>query len=231
MVFQEPMTALDPVFTIGTQIAETIVSHERVSFAQARIRALELLELVQIPSAVRRLDAYPHELSGGLRQRAMIALALSCRPALLLADEPTTALDATVQIQILLLLRSLQRELGMATVFVTHDIGVACEVADQVAVMYAGRFIETGPVDAVIAHPAHPFTDGLLRSTVHETSRGTRLMPIRGGPPALDDLPSGCSFRPRCVRQVEFCEMQRPPLSAVGTDCAVRCFNPIRGFD
>lgn len=175
MVFQEPMTALDPVFTIGTQIAETIVSHDGVSFAQARSRALELLELVQIPSAARRLDAYPHELSGGLRQRAMIALALCCRPALLLADEPTTALDATVQIQILLLLRSLQRELGMATIFVTHDIGVACEVADRVAVMYAGRFVETGPIAQVIERPAHPYTAGLLHSTVHETSRGSRL--------------------------------------------------------
>ena len=154
MIFQEPMTALDPVFTIGTQISETIVSHEGVSYREARKRSLELLEMVQIPSAERRLDSYPHELSGGLRPRAMIALALSCRPSLLLADEPTTALDATVQIQILLLIRSLQRELGMATIFVTHDIGVACEVADRVSVMYAGRFVETGPVADVTGHTA-----------------------------------------------------------------------------
>jgi peptide/nickel transport system ATP-binding protein len=225
MVFQEPMTALDPVFTIGTQIAETVVSHEGVSFRAARRRALELLELVQIPSAAARLDAYPHELSGGLRQRAMIALALSCRPALLLADEPTTALDATVQIQILLLLRELQRDLGMATVFVTHDIGVACEVADTVAVMYAGRFIETGPIAALIANPAHPFTDGLLRSTVHEHSRGAPLVPIAGGPPDLGDLPAGCSFRPRCSRAVGVCGTERPGLTASGQGCAVRCFN------
>ena len=225
MVFQEPMTALDPVFTIGTQIAETIVSHEGVSFQKARKRALDLLELVQVPSAARRLDAYPHELSGGLRQRAMIALALSCRPSLLLADEPTTALDATVQIQILLLLRSLQKELGMATLFVTHDIGVACEVADQVAVMYAGRFIETGPIARVIDRPAHPFTAGLLGSMVNEASRGAKLVPIRGGPPSLSDLPAGCSFRPRCPRELAACAAVNPALEDIGEGCAVRCLN------
>ena len=227
MIFQEPMTALDPVFTIGTQIAETIVSHEGGSFATARKRALELLELVQIPSAARRLDAYPHELSGGLRQRAMIALALSCRPSLLLADEPTTALDATVQIQILLLLRSLQRELGMATVFVTHDIGVACEVADRVAVMYAGRFIETAPIADLIARPAHPFTNGLLQSMVRQDSRGTPLVPIAGGPPALHNLPAGCSFRPRCSRALDACAAAAPLLAASPSGRAVRCHNPV----
>jgi peptide/nickel transport system ATP-binding protein len=227
MVFQEPMTALDPVFTIGTQIAETIVSHEGVSFRDARKRALDLMELVQVPSAARRLDAYPHELSGGLRQRAMIALALSCRPSLLLADEPTTSLDATVQIQILLLLRNLQKELGMATLFVTHDIGVACEIADRVAVMYAGRFIETGPVAAIIERPAHPFTDGLLRSTVHEDSRGAALVPIMGGPPNLSDLPSGCSFRPRCPRQFPACATVDPALKDTAAGCSVRCLNPL----
>ena len=227
MIFQEPMTALDPVFTVGTQIAETIVSHEGGSFAAARKRALELLELAQIPSAARRLDAYPHELSGGLRQRAMIALALSCRPSLLLANEPTTALDATVQIQILLLLRSLQRELGMATIFVTHDIGVSCEVADRVAVMYAGRFVETAPISNLVSRPAHPFTNGLLQSMVHQDSRGAPLVPIAGGPPALDDLPPGCSFRPRCSRAFEACARAVPPLEAVAPGCAARCYNPI----
>ncbi|WP_428487792.1 ABC transporter ATP-binding protein [Rhodopila sp.] len=227
MVFQEPMTALDPVFTIGTQIAETVVSHEGVSFRDGRRRALELLELVQVPSAAARLDAYPHELSGGLRQRAMIALALCCRPALLLADEPTTALDATVQIQILLLLRQLQKELGMATLFVTHDIGVACEVADRVAVMYAGRFIETGPIETIIGRPAHPFTAGLLRSTVHETSRGAPLVPIPGGPPDLGNLPAGCSFRPRCARQIGPCGAERPALRPSSDGGGVRCFNPL----
>ena len=153
MIFQEPMTAFDPVFTIGHQIAETVRVHEGISRADARKRALNLLEMVQIPSAGQRLKAYPHEMSGGMRQRAMIALALSCRPKLLLADEPTTALDATVQIQVLLLLRELQQELGMAIIFVTHDVGVACEIADRMAVMYAGRFVESGPVDAVWSAP------------------------------------------------------------------------------
>ncbi len=226
MVFQEPMTALDPVFTIGTQIAETIVSHEGRSWREARARALELLELVQVPSAARRLDAYPHELSGGLRQRAMIALALACRPALLLADEPTTALDATVQIQILLLLRQLQRDLGMATIFVTHDIGVACQVADRIAVMYAGRIVETGAAAEVIAHPAHPYTVGLLNSTVHESSRGAPLKPIPGGPPDLADLPPGCPFAPRCSSRTHICDDAPPALTPFAGSRAVRCYHP-----
>jgi peptide/nickel transport system ATP-binding protein len=227
MIFQEPMTALDPVFTIGTQIAETIVAHERISWRDARKRALELLEMVQIPSAARRLDAFPHELSGGLRQRAMIALALSCRPALLLADEPTTALDATVQIQILLLLRSLQQELGMATIFVTHDIGVACEVADRIAVMYAGRFVETGPVAEIIDHPAHPYTAGLLRSTVHADQRGERLASILGYPPDLSDMPPGCGFGPRCEYRQTDCDAAVPELVTLASGRTVRCLRPL----
>jgi peptide/nickel transport system ATP-binding protein len=227
MIFQEPMTALDPVFTIGTQIAETIVSHERISWSDARKRALELLDMVQIPSAARRLDAYPHELSGGLRQRAMIALALSCRPALLLADEPTTALDATVQIQILLLLRSLQRDLGMAIIFVTHDIGVACEVADRIAVMYAGRFVETGLVADVIARPAHPYTAGLLRSVVHGEQREKRLASIPGGPPDLADLPPGCAFAPRCEYHFAACDAAVPAMIAAGEGRSARCLRPL----
>src|SRR5476649_2914647 len=158
MVFQEPALALDPVYTIGQQIAETVMRHEGKSHADAVARALEMLEVVRIPSAKRRLDAYPHEMSGGMRQRAMIALALACKPKILLADEPTTALDATVQIQILLLLRELQREFGMSVIFVTHDVGVACEVADRVAVMYAGRMVESGTVGEVMQHPQHPYT-------------------------------------------------------------------------
>ncbi|HEV2673028.1 MAG TPA: ABC transporter ATP-binding protein [Aliidongia sp.] len=205
MIFQEPMTAFDPVFTIGTQIAESVACHDRLSMRAARLRALELLELVQIPSARRRLDAYPHELSGGLRQRAMIALALACRPKLLLADEPTTALDATVQIQILLLLRELQRELGIATIFVTHDLGVACEVADRIAVMYAGRFVESGTAEEVMDTPRHPYTEGLLRSTVHAGMKDRRLDVIPGSPPDLAALPRGCAFAPRC--------------GSVGADC------------
>jgi peptide/nickel transport system ATP-binding protein len=163
MVFQEPMTALDPVYTVGQQIGETLRRHTGCGRSAARGRALELLELVRIPSAERRLNAYPHELSGGLRQRPMIAMALSCKPRLLLADEPTTALDATVQIQVLVLLRRLQRELGMGMIFVTHDLGVAAEIADTVAVMYAGRIVESGPVARILQAPAHPYTAGLLR--------------------------------------------------------------------
>jgi len=223
MIFQEPATALDPTFTIGQQIAETVRVHDRVSHSAARGRALELLELVQIPSARRRLDAYPHELSGGLRQRAMIALALSCRPKLLLADEPTTALDATVQIQVLLLLRRLQREFGMAIIFVTHDVGVACEIADQLAVMYAGRLVESGPVEEVIAAPAHPYTAGLLRSVVHAQSRGTRLEPIPGAPPDLTALPRGCGFAPRCGYVRPECTERMPELLAVSPTRSARC--------
>lgn len=223
MVFQDPMSALDPVFTIGSQIAEVVMTHEGVSHEAARARALELLDLVQIPSAKRRLDAYPHELSGGLRQRAMIAIALSCRPKLLLADEPTTALDATVQIQILLLLRELQRTLGMAIVLVTHDLGVACEIADRVAVMYAGKFVETAEVRELIRTPRHPYTVGLLSSTVGELSRGQVLTPIPGSPPDLSDLPQGCAFAPRCSHVVDRCIVERPQLTKIGPSRASRC--------
>ena len=223
MIFQEPMTALDPVFTVGNQIAEVVVSHEGVSWAAGRARALEMLELVQVPSARRRLDAYPHELSGGLRQRVMIALALSCKPKLLLADEPTTALDATVQIQILLLLRELQRELGMATIFVTHDLGVACEIADRVAVMYAGRFVETGTIAEVIDSPLHPYTIGLLNSTVHAGSTRGQLAPIPGAPPDLLDMPPGCAFAPRCPRVAAVCRQRVPDLEEPAPGRLARC--------
>jgi peptide/nickel transport system ATP-binding protein len=223
MIFQEPATALDPTFTIGHQIAETIRVHETVSREAARKRALELLELVQVPSAARRLDAYPHELSGGLRQRAMIALALSSRPKLLIADEPTTALDATVQIQVLLLLRELQRELGMATIFVTHDVGVACEIADRVGVMYSGRFVETGTIGEVLAAPAHPYTGGLLHAVVNSEARGTRLTPIPGAPPDLANLPPGCSFAPRCPRVQAACSIRVPDLVEVSAGHMSRC--------
>jgi peptide/nickel transport system ATP-binding protein len=171
---------------------------------------LELLELVRIPSARERLDAYPHELSGGLRQRAMIAMALSCRPRLLLADEPTTALDATVQVQILVLLRNLQRELGMGMIFVTHDLGVAAEIADTVAVMYAGRLVETGPVKRVLRAPAHPYTAGLLASTVHGQPRDRDINAIPGSPPDLRRLSPGCSFAPRCARRSPVCTANQP---------------------
>ncbi len=223
MIFQEPMTALDPVFTVGRQIRETIQRHERIGRADADRRALDLLELVQVPSARRRLEAYPHELSGGLRQRAMIAIALSCRPRLLLADEPTTALDATVQIQILLLLRRLQEELGMGMIFVTHDLGVAGEVADRIAVMYAGRFIEEGPVAAVMREPLHPYAQGLLGATVHAGARGTRLTTIPGSPPNLEHPPQGCAFAARCPYTEPACLPVVPAPRHPAPSRAARC--------
>jgi peptide/nickel transport system ATP-binding protein len=226
MVFQEPMLALDPVYTIGQQIAETVAAHENTSYADARKRALEMLEQVRIPSAKQRLDAYPHELSGGMRQRAMIALALSCRPKVLLADEPTTALDTTVQIQILLLLRELQRELGMAVIFVTHNIGVAAEICDRVAVMYAGRVVETGTMSQIVKSPSHPYTRGLLACTVHGVGRGRRLEPIPGSPPRLDRRIEGCAFAPRCSLVQTECTKGEIPLAMLGEARSVRCVAP-----
>ncbi len=229
MIFQEPMTAFDPVFSVGDQIAETIIRHEGVSHADAMARALELLDLVQIPSAKSRLKNYPFEMSGGMRQRAMIALALSCRPSLLLADEPTTALDATVQIQIqiLLLLRQLREELGMAIMFVTHDIGVAVEIADKLAVMYAGRFVETGPVGDVFRYPTHPYTSGLMASTVSRASKGQRLQAIDGSPPDLAALPPGCAFAPRCGRAGGQCAREAPPVTDIAANHTVACYHPV----
>jgi peptide/nickel transport system ATP-binding protein len=214
MIFQEPMTALDPLYTIGDQIAETVMRHEKISKAAAMKRALELLELVRVPSPERRLKAFPHELSGGLRQRAMIAVALSCRPSLLLADEPTTALDASVQIQVLVLLRRLQKELGMSMIFVTHDLGVAAQIADKVAVMYAGRIVEYGDVHDVLMYPQHPYTRGMLSSTVKDQARDTPLEAIPGSPPDLRALPPGCSFAPRCRFAIPGCLVAMPePVS------------------
>ena len=210
MIFQEPMTALDPVYTVGQQIGETVRRHTGCDRRAARVRALELLDLVRVPSAARRLDSYPHELSGGLRQRAMIAMALSCDPRLLLADEPTTALDATVQVQVLILLRRLQRELGMGMIFVTHDLGVAAEIADTIADMYAGRIVEVGPVAQVLRAPLHPYTAGLLTSTVHGQERDRDIDAIPGSPPDMRRLAPGCSFAPRCSRRVAGCRTMVP---------------------
>jgi len=223
MIFQEPMTALDPVFTIGRQIAEAVQRHEGASRQAAMARALELLELVHIPSAKRRLSAYPHELSGGLRQRAMIAVALACRPKLLLADEPTTALDATVQIQVLLLLRELQERLGMGVIFVTHDLGVAGEIADRVAVMYAGKVVEEGAVGALMRGPLHPYARGLLGATVHAGLRGKRLTTIPGAPPSLEALPVGCPFAPRCAEAGTDCVSADPPPRSPEAGRMARC--------
>jgi peptide/nickel transport system ATP-binding protein len=226
MIFQEPMTALDPVYTIGRQIGETLRRHTGMGRPAARARALELLELVRIPSAARRLDAYPHELSGGLRQRAMIAMALSCNPRLLLADEPTTALDATVQVQVLILLRRLQRELGMGMIFVTHDLGVAAEIADRVAVMYAGRIVETGSVAQVLGAPAHPYTAGLLASTVHGQSRDRDIDAIPGSPPDMRSLSVGCSFATRCIKRIAACREEVPELQPAEPGHLAACIRP-----
>ncbi|MGL5361877.1 MAG: ABC transporter ATP-binding protein, partial [Bosea sp. (in: a-proteobacteria)] len=223
MIFQDPMLALDPVYSIGEQIAEAVQRHEGVSASQGMARALDMLTRVRIPSPERRLKAYPHEMSGGMRQRAMIALALACRPKLLLADEPTTALDATVQIQILLLLRELQRELGMGMIFVTHDIGVAVEVSDRVAVMYAGEIVETGTVRDLIRDPRHPYTKGLLAANLHGAVKGARLNAISGAPPALAEKPAACSFAPRCSVALESCATQRPPKVQLGPERHVAC--------
>ncbi len=224
MIFQEPMLAMDPVYTVGQQIVEAICKHEPVSKAEARRRAFALFERVRIPSPDRRLDAYPHEMSGGMRQRAMIALALACHPQILLADEPTTALDATVQVQILLLLRELQRELGLSMIFVTHDISVGVEVADRIAVMYAGRIVEAGSVRDVIRTPRHPYTIGLLSTrTAHGGLSGKRLLSIPGSPPDVSNLPPGCTFAPRCAFVQDQCRATAPPLVALKPSHSVRC--------
>jgi peptide/nickel transport system ATP-binding protein len=224
MIFQEPLLALDPVYTLGAQIVESIRRHESVSGDAAHKRALELFERVRIPSPERRLAAYPHEMSGGMRQRAMIALALACKPQLLLADEPTTALDATVQIQILLLLRELQREMGLSVIFVTHDIGAALEVADRIAVMYAGRIVEVGSARALIREPRHPYTLALLKSRAHGAlAKGARLETIGGAPPDLSALPPGCAFAERCSYAADACRSTNPEVVMLAPDHGARC--------
>jgi peptide/nickel transport system ATP-binding protein len=224
MIFQEPLLALDPVYTVGDQIIEAILRHESMTRSEARARALSLFERVRIPSPERRLDAYPHEMSGGMRQRAMISLALASQPKLLLADEPTTALDATVQIQILLLLRELQRELGLSVIFVTHDLGAAVEVADRIAVMYAGRIVEEGSTRTLMRSPRHPYTRALLKSLAHgSVSKGTRLETIPGSPPDVSALPPGCVFADRCSLALESCRQTIPEIVTISPGHGARC--------
>lgn len=212
MIFQEPMTSLNPVFTIGEQIAESVIRHQSMSARDARQRALQMLEKVRVPDAAQRLDAYPHELSGGMRQRAMIAMALANDPALIIADEPTTALDVTIQAQILSLIANLQAETGTAMILITHDLGVVAEVADAVMVMYAGQVVESGPVKTLFDDPQHPYTIGLMGSMPTIGPREGRLATINGRVPTPAEMPTGCRFAGRCPFVIQACHEARPPL-------------------
>jgi len=223
LIFQEPMTALNPVFTIGSQIQETLLVHGRATRRTARARALELLEAVSIPEPARRIREYPHQLSGGLRQRALIAISLACDPSLVIADEPTTALDVTIQAQILDLLRDLQRRMGLALLLITHDLGVVAEMADRVAVMYAGRIVEEAPVRVLFQDPKHPYTRGLMAS-MPGGAPGTRLQAIQGTVPPLGQLPAGCAFTPRCPDRFEPCPTAAPGDTNVGPARVVKCY-------
>jgi oligopeptide/dipeptide ABC transporter ATP-binding protein len=224
MIFQEPMTSLNPAFTIGDQIAEGVLRHRGGSKASARARALELLKRVRIPAPEKRLDAYPHQLSGGMRQRVMIAMALANDPKLLVADEPTTALDVTIQAQILSLVKQLQRETGTALVLITHDLGVVAEVADEVAVMYGGLIVERGPVAAVFDDPQHPYTIGLMGSIPSLGRRSAKLATIPGTVPPADRMPRGCRFSTRCPFADARCVAEPPPMRRFGDTHAARCW-------
>ncbi len=228
MIFQEPMTSLNPVFTIGDQITEAIILHQGLGKGEAREQAAEMLQHVGIPDPDTRLDEYPHQLSGGMRQRAMIAMALVCRPKLLIADEPTTALDVTIQAQILDLMRTLQAELGMAILLITHDLGVVAEIADRVAVMYAGKIVEEAPVEVLFAEPKHPYTQGLLHSVPRIAKGATghrgRLQEIPGLVPSIFAIPPGCPFSPRCPQVMERCSRETPPLDPVGPTTRAACW-------
>jgi oligopeptide/dipeptide ABC transporter ATP-binding protein len=224
MIFQEPMTALNPVFTIGDQIVEAVLQHRAMDRKAAWRRTVELLERVRIPDASRRANEYPHRLSGGLRQRAMIAMALACEPKLLIADEPTTALDVTIQAQILDLIGELKRETGMGVLLITHDLGVVAQHAQRVAVMYAGRIVEQAPIVELFESPRHPYARGLLASIPKGGAASDRLTEIPGMVPALNAMPRGCAFQPRCPLAFERCDRERPELSPVLEHRRVACF-------
>jgi peptide/nickel transport system ATP-binding protein/oligopeptide transport system ATP-binding protein len=223
MIFQEPMTSLNPVFTIGDQIMEAILLHQGLHKTEARKRTIEMLDRVKIPSPEKRIDSYPHQLSGGMRQRAMIAMALSCQPKFLIADEPTTALDVTIQAQVLHLLKEIQRDMGMSVMLITHDLGVVAEIADRVAVMYAGRIFEYGPIQAIFGKMRNPYTRGLMGSIPQLTERKARLNAIPGQVPDPMNLPVGCKFHPRCDLMIEDCKKEEPPLFKVNGDHFSRC--------
>ncbi|MBO1114825.1 ABC transporter ATP-binding protein [Bordetella petrii] len=228
MIFQEPMTSLNPVLTVGRQIAETVMVHQGASRRDAYRRAEEMLRLVQIAEPARRVHEYPHQLSGGMRQRVMIALALACNPEVLIADEPTTALDVTIQAQIIDLLRSLQQKLGMGIVMITHDLGVVAECCDRVVVMYAGRKVEEAPVAELFDRPLHPYTRALMASMPSMNTSADRLAEIPGMVPAPSELGQGCSFAPRCAYATERCRREIPGLDAHGGDHVVACFEAAR---
>ena len=229
MIFQEPMTSLNPVLTIGRQLTEGLEIHLRMTPAEAQARAIELLSMVGIPDPARRLTQYPHHFSGGMRQRMMIAMALACNPPLILADEPTTALDVTIQAQILELMRDLARRLGAAMLIITHNLGVVARYADRVNVMYAGRIIERASAAELYANPRHPYTLGLLRSVPRlDEPRRARLDPIQGQPPDLTRLPRGCSFSPRCAFRVERCTQESPPLRQLDSGHLTACWEAER---
>jgi oligopeptide transport system ATP-binding protein len=230
MIFQDPMTSLNPVLTIGRQITEALELHLHMNKEQARKRAVQLLEMVGIPGADSRLDDYPHQFSGGMRQRVMIAMGLSCDPQLLIADEPTTALDVTIQAQIVDLVRRLQEELGMAIIWITHDLGVVAGLAQRVLVMYAGFIVEESEVNGIYAQPRHPYTLGLLRSIPRlDLGRQKRLVPIEGLPPDLLEPPNHCPFAPRCQFVFEKCWQENPPLMEVGLNHRAACWADISG--
>jgi oligopeptide transport system ATP-binding protein len=215
IVFQDALSSLNPVFSVGAQIGEMFRRHRGASRKEAKKAAIELMDRVRIPSAKERVNDYPHQFSGGMRQRVMIAMAIALDPAILIADEPTTALDVTVQAQIMDLLGDLQRETGMGLILITHDLGVVGEIADRIAVMYAGRIVETGATDTVFGHPAMPYTEGLMASIARVDQKGQRLNPIVGAPPNLAALPSGCPFHPRCPRATDYCPTEVPPLREI----------------